>query len=165
MKVLILGATSAIAQAYARRRAANGADFVLAGRREDRLAAIAADLSACGAGSTEMIISDLAAIDTIEAQVREMRARFGEPDEVVIAYGVLGQQATAERDLLEARALMDSNFTSAALWILALLKEKPDAHKLTIIGIGSVAGDRGRASNFIYGSAKAALDQIGRAHV
>src|SRR4051794_30509371 len=122
MKVLILGATSAIAQAYARRRAERGADFLLAGRREERLAAIAADLKACGAASAETFVLDLAAIDAIETQAHAVRARFGEPDEVVIAYGILGTQAGAERDLAQARALIDSNFTSAALWVLGLLQ-------------------------------------------
>src|SRR4051794_37361896 len=166
MKILILGATSAIAQAYARRRAAKGADFLLAGRREDRLNAIAADLKACRAASAETIALDLAAMDRIGAQMRDIRARFGEPDEVLIAYGVLGEQARAESDLAEARALIDSNFTSAALWMLALLKDRPQDQKLTIVGIGSVAGDRGRASNFIYGSAKAGFDRFleGLAH-
>ena len=65
-KILILGATSAIAQAYARRRAAQGCDFILAARREDRLAAIAADLMACGAASAETFVADLAAIERIE---------------------------------------------------------------------------------------------------
>ena len=160
MKVLILGATSAIAQAYARRRAAHGGDFVLAGRREGRLTAIAADLRVSGAASAETHVVDLAAIDGIETQMRDIRARFGEPDEVVIAYGVLGEQADAERDLTQARGLIESNFTSAAVWILALLKDRPEAHKLTIVGIGSVAGDRGRASNFVYGSAKAGFDRF-----
>jgi len=60
-RILVLGATSAIAQAYARRRAAQGASFILAARREDRLAAIAADLKACGAASAEVLVADLAA--------------------------------------------------------------------------------------------------------
>ena len=166
MKILILGATSAIAQAYARRRAAHGSDFLLAGRREDRLTAVAADLRACGAASADTLVLDLATMDSTEMQMRDIRTRFGEPDEVVIAYGVLGEQASAERDVAQARALIDSNFTSAVLWILALLKDSPEAHKLVIVGIGSVAGDRGRASNFIYGSAKAGFDHFleGLAH-
>jgi short-subunit dehydrogenase len=159
MKILILGATSAIAQAYARRRAAEGAAFVLAGRREDRLAAIAADLVACGAASAVSFVVDLAAIDGIEAAAAALRARFGQPDEVLIAYGVLGEQEKSEQDLALARAAIDTNFTSVALWILALLKERP-AGPFTLIGIGSAAGDRGRASNFIYGAAKGALDRF-----
>jgi decaprenylphospho-beta-D-erythro-pentofuranosid-2-ulose 2-reductase len=158
MRILILGATSGIAQAYARRRAP-GADFVLAGRREDRLAAIAADLIACGAASAEPFAVDLAAIDGIETAAQALRTRFGEPDEAVIAYGVLGEQAVSERDLGVARAVIDTNFTSAALWTLALLKDRA-AGPFTLVGIGSVAGDRGRASNFIYGSAKGALDRF-----
>jgi short-subunit dehydrogenase len=166
MKILILGATSAIAQAYARRRAAKGDDFVLAGRRSDRLVGIAADLRASGAASAETIVLDLASIDEIELQMRNIRTHFGEPDEVVIAYGVLGNQANAEGDLPQARALLDNNFTSAAVWVLALLKERPEGRNLTIVGIGSVAGDRGRANNFIYGSAKAGFDRFleGLAH-
>ena len=159
MKILILGATSAIAQAYARRRA-QGCNFVLAARRDDRLAAIAADLRASGAASAEIFVADLAGIDRIEESASGLRARFGAFDEIVIAYGVLGEQAAAEADLAQARALIDSNFTSAALWVLALLKGHPESTPLTIVVIGSVAGDKGRASNFIYGSAKAGLDRF-----
>jgi short-subunit dehydrogenase len=160
MRIVILGATSAIAQAYARRRAAQGCDFVLAGRRADRLAAIAADLKAGGAASADIFAADLAAMDKIEDGVRSMRTRFGAPDEIVIAYGVLADQSSAEQDIAQARAVIDTNFTSAALWILAWLKHKRTATPLTVVGIGSVAGDRGRASNFIYGSAKAAFDRF-----
>jgi short-subunit dehydrogenase len=159
-QILILGATSAIAQAYARRRAAQGCGFILAGRREDRLAAIAADLKACGAPTAEPLVVDLAAMDGIEESAKALRARFGEPDEVVLAYGSLGEQAAAEQDLALARALIDTNFTSAALWILALLKDRQATIPFTMVGIGSVAGDRGRASNFIYGAAKGALDRF-----
>jgi len=160
MKILILGATSAIAQAYARRRASQGCGFILAARRGDRLAAIAADLTASGAASAETFVADLAAIDRIEASAGDLRARFGLFEEIVIAYGMLGEQAAAEQDLGQARALIDNNFTSAALWILALLKTRPKNASLTVVGIGSVAGDRGRARNFIYGSAKAAFDRF-----
>jgi short-subunit dehydrogenase len=158
-QILVLGATSAIAQAYARRRAALGCGFVLAGRREDRLGAIAADLLACGAQSAEPFVVDLAAMDGIDEAVKTLRAR-GAPDEIVIAYGVLGEQARAEADMALARSLIDTNFTSAALWTLALLKDQPAGRPLTLVGIGSVAGDRGRASNFIYGAAKAAFDRL-----
>jgi decaprenylphospho-beta-D-erythro-pentofuranosid-2-ulose 2-reductase len=165
-RILVLGATSAIAQAYARRRAAAGAAFILAGRREDRLAAIAADLKACGAASAEPFTIDLALMDGIDAHVRDLRTRFGAVDEVVVAYGILGTQAEAEQDLAQARALIDTNFTSAALWILGLLKDRPQDAAITVVGIGSVAGDRGRGSNFLYGAAKAGFDRFleGLAH-
>jgi short-subunit dehydrogenase len=159
-RILILGATSAIAQAYARRRAAAGAPFILVGRREDHVAAIAADLIASGAASAESIAIDLAAIDGIESSARMLWSRFTDIGEVVIAYGVLGEQNESERDLAAARKVLDTNFTSVALWILALLKERPAAAPLAVVVIGSVAGDRGRASNFIYGSAKAGLERL-----
>ena len=159
MRILILGATSAIAQAYARRRAL-GCDFILAARHEDRLAAVAADLNASGASSAEIFVADLAAMDRIEEAANSLRTRFGAIGEVVVAYGVLGEQAAAEQDLAQARVLIDNNFTSAALWVLALLKGRSENAPITIVGIGSVAGDKGRASNFIYGSAKAGFDRF-----
>jgi short-subunit dehydrogenase len=158
MRILVLGATSAIAQAYARLRAP-GTEFILAGRNEERLKAIAADLLACGARSAEPLVIDLAALDGIEPAAAALNARFGGLDEAVIAYGVLVEQQKAETDLALARAAIDTNFTSAALWTLALLKDRP-AGPFTLVGIGSVAGDRGRASNFIYGAAKGALDRF-----
>jgi len=70
----------------------------------------------------------------------------------------LGEQAALERDLAAARAALEVNFTSAALWLLAFLKRRDGAQPLTAIVIGSVAGDRGRRTNFIYGAAKGGLD-------
>jgi len=156
--VVVLGATSAIAQAYARRRAAAGTSFVLAGRREERLNVVAADLVARGAASAEPVKMDLAATGEIERAVEMIHARFGPPQEIVIAYGTLGEQAALERDLSAARAALEVNFTSAALWLLAFLKRRDAAQPLTAIVIGSVAGDRGRRTNFIYGAAKGGLD-------
>lgn len=115
---------------------------------------------ASGAASAEAIVIDLAAIDGIEGSARTLWSRFGDIGEVVIAYGILGEQSESERDLAAARRVLEINFTSAALWILALLKERPAAAPLAVVAIGSVAGDRGRASNFIYGSAKAGLERL-----
>jgi len=155
--ILVLGATSAIAQAYARRRAAEGSAFVLAGRRDDRLRAVAADLIARGAARAEPYAIDLAEIGTIEKEAETLVAQYGLPSEVVVAYGILGEQARSEQDLAAARENLDTNFTSVALWLLALLKARSNEAPLTIVAIGSVAGDRGRASNFVYGAAKAGL--------
>jgi short-subunit dehydrogenase len=156
--VVVLGATSAIAQAYARRRAVGSARFVLLARREDRLAAVATDLVARGAASAEAVAMDLADANEIERAVETINARFGAAREIVLAYGTLGDQAALAHDLAAARSALDVNFVSAALWLLAFLKRREAASPLTCIVIGSVAGDRGRASNFIYGAAKAGLD-------
>lgn len=159
-RILILGATSAIAQAYARRRAASGAAFILLGRRQEHVDAIAADLVASGAPSAETMAIDLAALDSIGDSARTLWSRFGDISEIVIAYGILGEQRESEHDLVAARRVLDVNFTSVALWILALLKERPAEAPLTVVTIGSVAGDRGRASNFIYGAAKGGLEKF-----
>ena len=156
--VVVLGATSAIAQAYARRRAAAGTRFALAGRRQERLGVVAADLLARGAAAAEPVTMDLAATGEIERAVEMIHARFGPPREIVIAYGILGEQAALERDLSAAHAALEVNFTSAALWLLAFLKRRDAAQPLTAVVIGSVAGDRGRRTNFIYGAAKGGLD-------
>jgi short-subunit dehydrogenase len=159
-RILILGATSAIAQAYARRRASEHPMFILAGRNVERLNAIAADLTACGAAAANCVEIDLADTDKIAEAADDLIKRYGNPDEVMIAYGVLGKQANDERDIEAARAAIEVNFTSPALWILALLKNRRPDESCTIIAIGSVAGDRGRASNFIYGSAKGGLERL-----
>jgi short-subunit dehydrogenase len=155
--VVVLGATSATAQAYARRRA-TGNKFVLLARREERLAVVAADLIARGAASAEPVVMDLSAIGEIERAVESIHARFGPPREILVAYGTLGEQAALERDLDAAKTALDVNFTSAALWLLAFLERRDAASPLTCVVIGSVAGDCGRRTNFIYGAAKGGLD-------
>jgi len=156
--VVVLGATSAIAQAYARRRAVTGARFILLARREERLAAVATDLAARGAACAEPVAMDLSAVAEIERAVETIHAQFGAPQEIVLAYGTLGDQPALERDIPAAKGALDVNFVSAALWLLAFLKRRDAASPLTCVVIGSVAGDRGRASNFIYGAAKGGLD-------
>src|SRR5262249_38979819 len=101
-----------------------------------------------GAASAEPVVMDLSAIDVIERAVEMIHTRFGQPQEIVVAYGTLGEQAALERDLAAARISLEVNFTSAALWLLAFLKRRDAARPLTCVVIGSVAGDRGRRTNF-----------------
>jgi short-subunit dehydrogenase len=164
--VIVLGATSAIAIAYCRRLAPGGGRFVLVGRRLDRLQTIAADLMARGAAAAEAVVSDLADMTNVEQRFAEFCQRAGVPDEVLVAYGVLGDQKQAEADAAETRRLLDTNFVSAALWLHTAGTQLADGKPRTLIVLGSVAGDRGRMSNYVYGSAKAGLDAFceGLAH-
>jgi decaprenylphospho-beta-D-erythro-pentofuranosid-2-ulose 2-reductase len=165
--VLVLGATSAIANAYARQRAAAGGRLVLVGRQPARLDAVAADLTARGAAAVAIVATDLADMADAEPRFADMIARLGPPDEVILAYGVLGEQAAAQDSAEETRRLIDVNFTSAALWLqLAAKHLVADGRPRTLVVIGSVAGDRGRQSNYVYGAAKAGLDAFaeGLAH-
>lgn len=159
-RILILGATSAIAHAYARRKALEGAALVLAGRNQDMLEANAADLRARGASRVDVVVADLADIAGITEAAARCRADAAGFDEALLAYGILGDQARAETDIGFARTVIDVNFTSAALWLLALLQGQPTSQPLTLLVIGSVAGDRGRKSNFVYGAAKGGLERF-----
>jgi decaprenylphospho-beta-D-erythro-pentofuranosid-2-ulose 2-reductase len=91
------------------------------------------------------------------AQLDAMADRIGGVDDVLLAYGVLGDQTRAEGDIGEARQLLAVNFTSAAEWCLAAANRLEAQGHGVLLVIGSVAGDRGRQSNFIYGAAKGGL--------
>jgi decaprenylphospho-beta-D-erythro-pentofuranosid-2-ulose 2-reductase len=158
--VWILGATSAIAHAYARRKAAEGTRLLLIGRNEGHLRANAADLLARGASAAPVKRIDLAKAFDCEETIASFIVTEGHPDEVLIAYGILGEQSRAKRDIAHAREIIEANFTSVAAWLLALIAKRDPARPLTLVVIGSVAGDRGRASNFVYGSAKGGLDRF-----
>ena len=159
-RIWILGATSAIAHAYARSRAAQGATLRLLGRNEAHLAANAADLMARGARAVSIRCCDLAHLPDCDFMVADLMTTEGLPDEVLIAYGTLEQQGRALGNVAYARDLVDTNFTSVACWILAIIARWDGSQPLTLVVIGSVAGDRGRARNFVYGSAKAGLDRF-----
>jgi short-subunit dehydrogenase len=79
---------------------------------------------------------------------------------VVLAYGVLGEQALAERDPAVAQSIIDVNFRSAAAWTLAVAGLLERQGRGSLVVLGSVAGDRGRRANYIYGAAKAGLSTL-----
>jgi short-subunit dehydrogenase len=164
-RIIILGAASAIAEATARIWAAENARLALVGRRADRLQAIAADLSARGAAAVEPVVADCASADA--ASMLDMIAKkTGGLDVVLVAYGVLGDQSELERDPKAAADLLQTNFLSAAQWCLAAANWFERQRSGALVVIGSVAGDRGRASNYVYGASKAGLGVLvqGLAH-
>ena len=149
--VLILGARSDIGRALARAYAAEGCSVVLAARRADELKADVNDLQVrYGVHVTA------AEFDVTASNADSFFADLSEPPgTVVLVAGLLGDQSKSETDDQEAARVLETNFSGAARWLLAAARVmKPGG---TIIGISSVAGDRGRGSNFIYGSAKAGL--------
>ena len=154
-RIIVLGALSAMAEAAARVWAARGAHLLLAGRDTERLEAVAADLRVRG-GVAQIFVSDLATADA-EADLTRMAELLGGVDVVLLAYGVLGDQKRAEADFAEAKRILDTNFVSAAGWCLAAANLLERQNRGTLIVIGSVAGDRGRASNYVYGASKGGL--------
>lgn len=156
LRVLILGAASGIAQATARLYADEGAIIGLAGRNARQLASIADDLRTRGAVKVETFEVDFA-IAVVQAEVAGMANRLDGLDHVILAYGVLGDHALAEQDLTVAQTIIDVDFRSAALWALAVAGILERQGKGSLVVLGSVAGDRGRRSNYIYGAAKGGL--------
>jgi short-subunit dehydrogenase len=164
-RIVILGATSAMAEAVARIHAGEGARLVLVGRRADRLETIADDIRARGAAQVETAAVDLAEAGRAAEQLAAWTA--GEPvSAIYLFYGVLTDQARVEKDLDYARQTLEVNFTSAALWSLAAADLLEAQRAGVLVVVGSVAGDRGRQSNYVYGAAKAGLGTLvqGLAH-
>lgn len=139
--------------------AKQGARLALVGRDGPRLEAIAADLRVRGAGLATTQVMDLVEAEPSQTMLGEIAGALGGFDVVLIAHGVLGDQQQALKDTLQAARIIDANFTSAALWALASTQylESVDARNGVVATLGSVAGDRGRNANFIYGAAKAGL--------
>lgn len=162
-RVIIIGALSAIAEAAARIWAERRAHLILAARDEARLSAVADDLRSYGA-TVETYTADLAAADAEEVLARI--AKDGRVDTVLVAYGLLGDQARAEKEPSHAQEIIAANFTSAASWCLAAANKLEAQQGGSLIVVGSVAGDRGRASNYVYGAAKGGIGVLvqGLAH-
>lgn len=158
--VVILGATSAMAEHAARIHAARGDSLVLVARSTEKLEAIAGDLRARGAREVRTFTEDLARVDGIGERVGSWLPSGTNLARAYIFYGILGDQEYAQKDLGEAEDLMRTNYTSAALWSLALANRLEAQGKGALVGISSVAGDRGRMSNHIYGSAKAGFTAL-----
>ena len=155
--VLIIGATSAIATACARRWAPTGARFFLAARNAERLQQVAADLGARGATFTacgQLDIDDLGAHAPLLQRVNE---ELGDIDIVLIAPGTLPDQHACEQDPTVAVREFNTNAVSLIALLTPLANRLEAQNRGIIAVISSVAGDRGRPSNYLYGSAKAAL--------
>lgn len=153
-RVLIIGATSAIAEATARRYAARGAAIHLLGRQATRLETIAADLTTRGGRSSIGVldVNDSARHGEI---LDAAWAALGGVDVVLIAHGTLPDQAACNASVELSLREFATNGTSTIALCAAIVPRLMLGATLAVIS--SVAGDRGRASNYLYGSAKAAV--------
>ena len=155
--LLIIGATSAIAEACARRYVARGATLFLTGRSSARLQIIADDLRVRGAVVVATAVLDVTDDSAHDRVIDAAWATLARVDVVLIAHGTLPDQARCESSPTYALAEFNTN-ASATLALLTRLAPKMAGQRQgTIAVISSVAGDRGRASNYLYGSAKAAV--------
>ncbi len=150
--VLILGASSDIARAIAQKFGSEGWSLLLAGRDVEILSRDAADLRLRHNVDVAAFVFD--AID-FESHKKLWDSLPGRPEGVVCVFGYLGNQEVSERNWYEARKTIDTNFTGAVSILNIAANSFEERKGGFIIGISSVAGDRGRTSNYIYGSAKA----------
>jgi hypothetical protein len=156
-RIAIFGATSAIAQAVARRFAARGARLHLVARDPAKLEAVRADLAARGAASVTTASADLDQLDRHGALIDEADAALGGIDAALIAHGTLSDQRACEADFERTAAEWRTNFIGPASLAASLANRMEARGAGTIAVIGSVAGDRGRKTNYVYGTAKSAL--------
>jgi short-subunit dehydrogenase len=156
MKVLVFGATSAIAQAACRIMAERGDDLLLAARDKAKLDAVAQDLRVRGKGKVETAVVDALDFAAHAPLVEQAERALGGLDALLVAHGTLTDQKKAEADVNYARREMDVNFGSVVSLVTPVAQRFEARGAGVICVISSVAGDRGRASNYVYGSAKAA---------
>ncbi|MES2390563.1 MAG: SDR family oxidoreductase [Acidobacteriota bacterium] len=156
-RILVLGATSGMAEACIRRWAARGDSLYLVARNADKLAAVAADAQVRGASYVDTAVADLD--DTAahsEVLARAINSLAG-LDVAFLALGVLGDQPAAERSFATADQILHTNFIAPVSLLTWLANYCAQRHSGTLAVLSSVAGERGRKSNYIYGSSKAGL--------
>jgi short-subunit dehydrogenase len=156
-KILICGATSAIARETARLFARDGDRLFLVGRNAQTLEAVARDLAVRGAEKAEWFAADLNDFGLHETIAGKAVDSLGGLDTVLVAHGTLSDQKACETD----RRLAELEFRTNFLSVVSLLAPIADLFERQgggcIAVISSVAGDRGRGSNYVYGAAKGAL--------
>lgn len=159
-RIVIVGASSSMAEQCARRWAQVGAvQLVLVGRSAARLEAIAQDLRVRGQGvATEVHSVDFESAAAIASLVRDLEGQ-GAIDIALIAHGSLPDQAQCQGDLTQAAEALSINGVSPALFAEAFAGAMQRAGRGALAIIGSVAGDRGRKSNYVYGAAKGLVDR------
>lgn len=150
--VLILGATSDMAVAIARQLALEGYSITLAARSTERLSALEGDLRVrhkITVSSSRFDALDFGSHESFYQSLAE------KPDIVVCVFGFLGDQAEAQQNWSQCQDIIHTNYTGAVSILNVVANDFERRRKGVIVGVSSVAGERGRQSNYIYGSAKA----------
>jgi decaprenylphospho-beta-D-erythro-pentofuranosid-2-ulose 2-reductase len=157
--VLVLGGGSDIALAtcatIVRRRPAR---IVLAVRKPEALDTAAAELRGAGASAVDVVAFDATDFGSHESFVSSVFERFGDFDVVLLAFGMLGDQGRAEVDTAEALDIVQTNYTAVVSVTVPLVARLREQGHGSLVLLSSVAGERVRRSNFVYGSAKAGVD-------
>lgn len=152
--ILIIGAKSDIAKAIAKKYAVNGYNLYLAARKSNELQDFASDIKIRNQRDVKCLDIDILDYKSHQNFYNSLAEK---PIGVISVVGYLGDQEKAQNDFEEAKKIMDTNFTGVVSFLNVVANDFEKNKNGFIVGISSVAGDRGRKSNFIYGSAKAAF--------
>ncbi|MGB0524660.1 MAG: SDR family oxidoreductase [Flammeovirgaceae bacterium] len=152
MKALVLGATSAVGKALSILYAQAGYDLILSSRKPTKLEPLKKDLELRFSIAVTLISLEAAAFESHSSILQPLA---NELDVAICIFGYLGDQTLAQSNFEETQAIINANYTGAVS-VLNIISDAFEARKSgLIIGVSSVAGARGRQSNYIYGSAKA----------
>ncbi|MBU2741634.1 SDR family oxidoreductase [Acidithiobacillus albertensis] len=155
--ILIIGATSAIAEATARIFAQDGDRLYLVARNAERLSVVASDLKVRGATQVETMTLDANETSQHAQLIAQAEAAMEGLDVVLIAHGTLSDQMACQASYEDTLKELQTNCLSVISLLTHVANRFEEQKKGTIVVISSVAGDRGRQSNYIYGTAKAAV--------
>lgn len=158
--LLVLGATSGISQAYVNRVASRFEKITLVARDEQKLAQLAAHVATISSASVATITFDLADTLQHESLMTAVLTKTGVLDCVLISYGTLTDQSRCSDDVAYAMEQFNLNGTSTISLAHRFSRQMAQQGAGTLAVIGSVAGDRGRRSNYCYGSAKSAVESF-----
>ena len=156
-RIVILGATSGIALEVQHQLARRGCELLLVARSPQRLAELRTDLAARGAEQVLTYSADLASIQQHAAIFEFARHTFPGFDTVLLAYGSMHNQKDSESSVDALLEELQVNFVSATAILTLFAADLERRRTGCLAAITSVAGDRGRRSNYVYGSAKGAL--------
>lgn len=156
-KILIIGATSAIAEACAKRFAVQGHSLFLLARNTERLESLAQDLRVRGAKAVHCATFEANALDCHKTLLQQVKTELNGLDRVLIAHGTLGDQRACEQSVEQTLQELQTNALSVISLLTLLANHFEEQRHGCIAVISSVAGDRGRQSNYVYGTAKGAL--------
>ena len=154
---IVVGASSGIGAEIARRLAADGCAVALLGRRADELEGVAREIRAGGRGSAIVRVHDVTRYDTVTALLEELVRELGGLDLLVYSAGAMHKTGEGEYDFARDRLELETNLVGAVAWttpVAAMFEAKRSG---TIVGLSSIAGERGRRTFPAYSTSKAGL--------
>jgi short-subunit dehydrogenase len=159
-QALVVGASSGIGAALAQRLAAGGCQVALVARRAAELSQVCAEINAAGAVRARAYPHDVQCVAEVPALFQQIAVDLGGLDLVIYAAGVQPRVAADEYDTEKDRLIVEVNVIGAMAWLNEAARRFERAGAGTIVGISSIAADRGRRGNPAYGASKAALDHF-----